>query len=62
VQEHAAEERKNLVGTELLDENFWHQPKISQKYAQSLVAKRNFEEENKHIDRNDQVSDERNGA
>lgn len=62
MQEHTTEERKDLVGTELLEENLRHEPETSKKSAQVLVAKRNFKEEQEHIDRDDQVRDERKCA
>lgn len=60
VQEHATEEGEYFVRSELLDEDFRHKPEILEKNGQSVVAKRHLEKENKHIDRNDQVRDERN--
>jgi hypothetical protein len=62
MQEHTTEEREDLIGTELLEKIFRHEPEIFEKSAQVLVAKRNLKEEQEHIDRDDQVGDERNCA
>lgn len=62
MQEHTTEERKYLIRTKLLEKIFRHEPEIFKKSAQVLVAKRNFKEKQQHVDRDDQVGDERNCA
>lgn len=62
MQEHTTEERKHFIRTELLEKNFRHKPEVSKKSAQVLVAKRNLKKKQQHVDRDDQVGDDRNCA
>lgn len=57
VQEHAAKQGEYFVGTKLLKEKQWNQPKILEKNFQSVVAKRNFKQEYDHVYGDDQICD-----